>query len=301
MERGDLGALIAFAAVAKEKSFTRAAIGLNLSPSAVSHSIKTLEERLGIGLLNRTTRSVAVTEAGEQLLHRLQPALGDIDTAIDELLAMRSTPSGVIRITAVKHALDKVLLPTLNEFLSDFPDITLELCADDAIADVVAAGYDAGVRLGERVDRDMVAIRISPEIFTAVVGTPEYFARHPVPTSPRDLARHQCIGHRMATGGLHPWPFVEEGRSFQVKVQGNLVFNDSNLILSAALRGQGLAYLFADEVEPYIRCGKLVSVLSESTTTFPGYYFFYPNRRRQRPALAAFINHLRKINSRDHS
>ena len=295
MRRDQLADLAAFAAVAEERSFTRAAVRLGMSSSALSHSLKALETRLGVRLLHRTTRSVAPTEAGERLLRALTPAFGGIGEALEQLSAARDVPAGTVRVTAVKHAARLVLGPTLKPFLERHPDITLEVFADDRLADIVADGFDAGVRLGERVDRDMISVRVSPEIPTALVAAPGYFARRPPPDSPHDLLSHDCIGHRMGTGALHPWPFQDGGRAFSVKVGGRLAFNDGDLILDAVLAGQGLAYLLADQVEEHRRAGRLVSVLDRWTTTHAGYFFYYASRRRQPPALAALVDWLRNV------
>ena len=293
MRRDQLADLSAFATVAEERSFTRAAVKLGMSPSALSHSLKGLEARLGVRLLHRTTRSVAPTEAGERLLRAIVPAFGSVGEALSQLSEARGVPAGTVRVTAVKHAVQLVLGPALQPFLDRYPDIAVEVCADDHLADIVADGFDAGIRLGERVDRDMVGVRISQEIPTALVAAPGYFNRHPKPASPHDLTAHDCIGHRMGTGALHPWPFQDGGRPFSVKVKGRLVFNDSDLILGAALAGQGLAYVFADQVEAYRRTGELVSVLDDCTATHAGYFLYYASRRQQPPALAALVEWLR--------
>ena len=293
MRRDQLADLSAFAAVAEERSFTRAAIKLGMSSSALSHSLKALETRLGVRLLTRTTRSVAPTEAGQQLLLAIVPALDAIKTALDQLTASQGVPAGTVRVTAVKHAARSVLGPALPAFLRRFPDVKVEISAEDQLRDIVADGFDAGVRLGERVDRDMISVRISDEIPTAVVGSPAYFERHPVPVSPHDLVAHDCIGHRMGSGGLHAWPFQDAGRVFSVKVQGQLTFNDSDLILEAALAGDGLAYLFADQVEAHRRSGRLVSVLDRWTTTHAGYFLYYVSRHQQPASLAAFVDWMR--------
>ena len=293
MERNDLNDLNAFAAVVRERSFTRAATRLGFSPSALSHAVKLLEARLDVRLLHRTTRSVSPTEAGERLIRTLGPALNDIESALADLLSLRSKPAGRIRVTAVKHAVSTVLIPMLPAFLEAHPDIRVEVTADDALTDIVAGGFDAGIRLGERVDKDMVAVRVSSEIPTAVVAAPSYFRRRPPPATPRDLAGHDCIGHRMGSGGLHAWPFQEAGRPFAVKVEGATIFNDGDLILDAALAGQGVAYLFADVVAPFVADGSLVQVLDGWSTAWPGYFFYYANRRHQAPALAALIEEVR--------
>ena len=294
MRRDQLADLSVFATVAEERSFTRAAVRLGMSPSALSHAMKAIETRLGIRLLTRTTRSVAPTEAGERLLEAIVPAFGSVEAALCRLSEARDLPAGTVRLTAVKHAARNVLGPMLPAFLDRYPDIAVEITADDHFNDIVSDGFDAGVRLGERVDKDMIGVRISGEIPTAIVATPEYLARNPAPNSPHDLISHECIGHRMGTGALHPWPFQEEGRPFSARVKGRLTFNDSDLILDAALAGRGLAYVFADQVDEALRAGRLVSVLDRWTCAHSGYFLYYVSRRQQPPALAALVAWLRE-------
>ena len=294
MRRDQLADLSVFATVAEERSFTRAAVRLGMSPSALSHAMKALETRLGVRLLTRTTRSVAPTEAGQRLLEAIVPAFGSVEAALGRLSEARDRPAGTVRLTAVKHAARTVLGPMLPAFLDRYPDIALEITADDHFKDIVSDGFDAGVRLGERVDKDMIGVRISGEIPTAIVATPEYLARNPAPNSPHDLISHECIGHRMGTGALHPWPFQEEGRPFPARVKGRLTFNDSDLILDAALAGRGLAYVFADQVDEAVRAGRLVSVLDRWTCAHSGYFLYYVSRRQQPPALAALVAWLRE-------
>lgn len=295
MRRDQLADLSAFATVAEERSFTRAAVRLSISPSALSHSMKTLETRLGVRLLTRTTRSVAPTEAGERLLEAIVPAFGSVDAALGRLSEARDVPAGTVRLTTVKHAARHVLGPMLAGFLDRYPDIAVEITADDHFRDIVADGFDAGIRLGERVDKDMVGLRISGAIPTALVATADYLDRHPAPTTPHDLIAHECIGHRMGTGALHPWPFQEDGRPFSVKIKGRLTFNDSDLILDAAMAGRGLAYLFADQIDEAVRAGRLISVLDRWTYTHSGYFLYYVSRRQQPPALAALVAWLRSV------
>lgn len=292
MRRDQLADLSAFAVVAQERSFTRAATRLRLSPSALSHSLRALETRLGVRLLTRTTRSVAPTEAGEQLLEAIVPAIGSIDAALGRLMENREVPAGTVRITSVKHAARLLLGPALPSFLQRYPDISVEVSAEDQLRDLIADGFDAGIRLGEQVAKDMVSVRISEGIPTAVVAAPLYFERHPVPRSPDDLVAHDCICHRAGTGALHPWPFRNAGRDFLVKVSGQTVFNDSDLILDAVLNGSGLAYLFADQVEDHCLSGRLVSVLEDWTTVHSGYFLHYASRRQQPAALAALLDWL---------
>ena len=294
MRRDQLSDLSVFATVAEERSFTRAAVRLGMSPSALSHALKALETRLGVRLLTRTTRSVAPTEAGARLLEAIVPAFGSVDAALGRLREARDVPAGRVRLTAVKHAARHVLGPVLPGFLDRYPDIAIEITTDDHLRDIVTDGFDAGVRLGERVDKDMIGVRISSEIPTALVATADYLDRHPLPESPQDLLAHECIGHRMGTGALHPWPFQEEGRPFSVKVKGRLTFNDSDLILDAALAGRGVAYLFADQVADAVRAGRLVTVLDRWTCAHSGYFLYYVSRRQQPPALAALVAWLRE-------
>ena len=293
MRRDQFADLSAFATVAEERSFTRAAIKLDMSPSALSHSVKTLETRLGVRLLTRTTRSVAPTQAGERLLETIVPAFGSIIAALDRLSVGRDVPAGTVRVTSVKHAARLVLAPALPAFLHRFPEISVEVCAEDQVRDIVADGFDAGIRLGEQVAKDMVSVRVSDPIPTALVGAPSYFARNAAPTRPQHLIAHDCIGHRMGTGAMHAWPFQNEGRGFSVKVKGRVTFNDSDLILDAALAGDGLAYVFADQAEPHLRAGRLVGLLDDWTTTHAGYFLHYASRRQQPAALAAMVDWLR--------
>ncbi len=293
MERNELNDLAAFVAVADEASFTRAAFRLGISPSALSHAMRALETRVGVRLLARTTRSVATTEAGERLLRTLRPAFEDIDVELAALGALRDKPAGTVRVTTFRHAATSVVLPALPAFLAAHPDVRVEVTVDDGLTDIVASRYDAGIRFGEKVDRDMIAVRVTAEVRTAIVGSPAYFTACPVPATPRDLIGHRCIGHRMAAGGLHPWTFQEPGRSFQVKVDGPLVFNSSDLTLAAALAGQGLTYQFEDEVAGHVAAGRLVGVLTKWCVSYPGYYLYYPSRRQMPPALAALVATLR--------
>lgn len=294
MKRDELNDLAAFVAVADEESFTRAAARLGMSPSALSHAMKGLEGRLGLRLLARTTRSVRATEAGERLLGTLRPALAEIGAGLAALGAMRDQPAGTVRITAFRYAAVAVLWPALPAFLEAYPDVRVELTIDDGLTDIVAGRYDAGVRFGERVDKDMVAVRVGPDIRTAVVASPAYLARQPPPATPRDLAAHRCINYRYATGGdLYLWEFEEDGRAFQVRVDGPLVVNDGDLILAAALAGQGIGYLFEDQVADHVAAGRLVRVLTAWCVTFPGCHLYYPSRRQTSPALAALVEALR--------
>lgn len=280
--------------VADEASFTRAASKLGMSQSALSHAMRVLEERLGVRLLARTTRRVATTEAGERLLQTLRPALEDIGTGLAGLSGLRDKPAGTIRITSVRYAYTSILWPVLRTFLPTFPDVRVEISIDDGFADVVAARFDAGIRFGEQVAKDMIAVRIGPDMRAAVVASPAYLADHPAPLSPHDLAQHRCVNYRLATGGgLYRWRFAKNGRPLEVRVEGPLVFNDGDAILQAALDGQGLAYMFEGMVDGPLADGRLVRVLADWCPAFPGYYLYYPSRRQTPPALAALVDALR--------
>jgi DNA-binding transcriptional LysR family regulator len=294
MKRDDLYDLAAFAVVAEQRSFTRAAAGLGISQSALSRALKALEERLGVRLLSRTTRSVSTTEAGEKLLRHLRPALLEIASGVDAASALRGKPSGTLRITATRHAVSSVVMPVLPRFLASHPDIRLEVLVDDTLTDIVANRIDAGIRFGDLVEKDMIAVRIGPDIEMAVVGAPSYFADHPAPRTPRELSRHRCINYRQVrSGGLYPWDFEEKGRPFAVRVEGPLVFNDSDLIREAALLGQGLAYVYENEVAADLEAGRLTRILEKWCPAFPGYYLYHPSRQQTPPALAALIGALR--------
>ncbi len=291
MKRDELNDLAAFVVVADEMSFTRAAAKLGMSPSALSHAMKTLEERLGLQLLVRTTRHVSTTEAGERLLKTLRPAFEDINAELTALSELRDKPAGIVRITTSRHAATSILCPMLPAFLKAYPEICVEITIDEGLTDIVTSRYDAGIRLGEKVAKDMIAVRVGLDLQTAVIGSPAYFADHPTPKIPQDLAMHCCINYRFTTaGGLYPWEFKEAGRSFQVRVDGSLIFNDSDLILAAALGGQGIAYLYEDQVADHVANGRLIQVLQEWCPTFPGYYLYHPNRRQTPPALTALID-----------
>ena len=294
MRRDDLTDLAAFVAVADARSFTRAASRLGLSPSALSHAMRALEARLGVRLLARTTRSVRATEAGERLLESLRPALEGVAAGLAALGGPGGAPAGTVRVTAPRHAAQTVLLPALPGFLRACPAVRVEVAVEEGLTDIVAGRFDAGIRFGGGVARDMVAVRVGPDVQTAVVGSPGHFAAHPAPDAPGELAGHPCINYRLATaGGLWPWEFVEGGRMFQMRVDGPLVFNDSGLLLAAALAGGGLAYLFEDEVAGHLAAGRLVRVLERWCPRFPGYCIYYPSRRQVPPALAALVEALR--------
>jgi DNA-binding transcriptional LysR family regulator len=294
VKRDDLYDLAAFAVVAEQGSFTRAAAELGMSQSALSHAMKTLEERLGVRLLSRTTRSVSTTEAGETLLRSLRPALEEISSGVDAVGALRGKASGTVRITATKHAVSSVVMPALPGFLASHPDIRVEMIVEDNLTDIVAERLDAGIRFGDIVEKDMIAVRIGPDIRMAVVGAPSYFANHPVPRTPRELSGQRCINYRhVKTGGLYAWDFEQKGRPFEVRVEGPLVFNNTDLIREAALAGQGLAFIYEDLVAADIEAGRLTRILEKWCPTFPGYYLYHPSRRQTPPALAALIGALR--------
>ncbi len=286
--------LAAFATVARERSFTRAAARLGVSPSALSQTIRNLEERVGLRLLTRTTRSVAPTEAGDRLLRTVGPRFEEIEAELATLNALREKPAGTVRITTGEHPAISVLQPALKRFLPDYPDVQVEIIVDYGLTDIVAEGYDAGVRMGEQVAKDMVAVRIGPDIRMAVVGSREYFERFPVPQTPQDLTAHKCINMRLPTyGGLFPWGLEKDGREVKVRGDGQLVFNNLGMRLSSALDGLGVAYMPEDQVLPYVAQGRLIRVLEEWCPYFPGYHLYYPSRRHTSPALSLLIDVLR--------
>ena len=293
MNRGDLDDLAAFATVAKTRSFTRAAAELNLSPSALSHAIRGLEKRLGVQLLARTTRSVAPTAAGERLLRSLEPALAEVANGIAALADWRDAPSGTVRLTTFAYAARTVLAPRLPRFLLDHPDISVEVVIDDRPVDLVAAGFDAGIRLGNAVDNDMLAVCVGPELHPVVVATPEYFERHGKPESPKDLEAHVCVNYRLVGGGgLMPWVFEHEGARLNIRAPAQLIVNDGTLAAAAVRAGAALGYLMEHDVAEEIADGRLVQVLDEWCTCFPGCHLYYPNRQIT-PALRALIDALR--------
>lgn len=290
----NLNDLAAFTTVARERSFTRAAAKLGVSPSALSQTVRNLEARLGLRLLTRTTRSVAPTEAGERLAQTLAPRFAEIDAELASLSALRDTPAGNIRISAGEHAALSVLQPALKRFLPAHPDIRVEVIVDYGLVDIVSEGYDAGVRLGEQVAKDMIAVRIGPELRMAVVASPGYFEKYGAPQSPQDLTAHNCINGRLPTyGGLFPWDLEKEGRELNVRVEGQLVFNSLSLRLASALDGLGIAYMPEDHALPYLNRGQLIRVLEDWCPPFSGYHLYYPGRRHLSPALSLLIDTLR--------
>ncbi|ESY86508.1 MULTISPECIES: LysR family transcriptional regulator [unclassified Mesorhizobium] len=294
MPRDNLNELTAFLAVAREKSFTRAAAKLGVSQSALSHALRSLEERLGVRLLTRTTRSVSPTEAGERLARTVGPRLDEIESELAALSALREKPAGTIRITAGEHSADTVLWPAIARLLPQYPDIRVEIVVDYGLTDIVAGRYDAGVRLGEQVARDMIAVRIGPDMRMAVVGSPAYFARRPKPRTPQDLTDHNCIKLRLPThGGLYAWEFEKAGRELKVRVDGQLIFNTAGLRMNAVLAGVGLAYLPEDQVTAHLADGRLLRLMADWCPPFPGYHLYYPSRRQATPAFTLLVDALR--------
>ncbi|MFT3688617.1 LysR family transcriptional regulator [Paenirhodobacter sp.] len=294
MKRQHINDLIAFIEVARERSFTKAAAKLGVSQSALSHTIRQLEERLELRLLTRTTRSVSPTDAGELLLSRIAPHFDGIAMELDAVSALRDKPSGNIRITTANYQMREYLWPKLRDFLKEYPAITVELNVDYGLQDIVAEGYDAGVRMGEQVAKDMIAVRISPDIRFLVVGAPAYFENRAAPETPRDLTNHSCINLRLPTyGGLYAWELEEDGREISVRVEGQAVFNDIYDVLQAAVDGIGLAHLPEDLARPYLESGQLVCVLENCSAYWTGFHLYYPSRRHHSPAFAALVKAMR--------
>ena len=294
MARENLSDIMAFLAVARERSFTRAAAQLGLSPSALSHTIRGLEERLGLRLLARTTRSVAPTEAGERLLRSVGPRLEEIESGLSALSELRDKPAGTLRLTTGEHAAETILWPALADLLPRYPDIKVELIIDYGLTDIVAERYDAGVRLGEQVAKDMIAVRIGPDLRMAVVGAPAYFTSRTPPKTPQQLTEHTCINIRLPThGGIYAWEFEKRGRSLRVRVDGQVVFNNISLRLQAVRAGLGLAYLPEDQVQAELADGRLIRVLQDWCPGFSGYHLYYPSRRQPAPAFAVLVEALR--------
>jgi len=286
--------LLAFLAVARAGSFTGAAGKLGVSQSALSHTIRGLEERLGLRLLTRTTRSVAPTGAGERLLRTVGPRFDEIGAELAALNELREKPAGTVRITTGGHAADWILWPALVTLLPRYPDIQVEIIVDQGLTDIVAERYDAGVRLGEQVAKDMIAVRIGPDFRMVVVGAPSYFAKRPRPKKPQDLTAHSCINLRLPTrGGVYAWEFEKNGRELKVRVEGQLVFNGTAPMLKAALAGFGLAYLPEDQVQTHVARGRLIRVLNDWCQPFSGYHLYYPSRRQPTPAFAVLVDALR--------
>jgi DNA-binding transcriptional LysR family regulator len=285
--------LAAFAAVVREGSFTRAAAQLGVSQSALSQTVRALERRLDLKLLNRTTRSVSPTEAGERLYRTVGPRFADIEAELSGLGELRGKPAGTVRITATEHAARALVWPRLLPWLPQYPDIRIEISSDNRFTDIVAERFDIGVRLGSDVAKDMIAVRMAPDMRVAVVGSPSYFARYPRPRTPQDLTEHDCIGLRLPThGGLLNWEFKRRGRSVNAQVTGRLVFNTGDLIVAAALAGLGLVWVPDDLVKEHIAAGRLMSVLDDWAVTYPGYHLYYASRHAS-PALALVVEALR--------
>jgi DNA-binding transcriptional LysR family regulator len=294
LPRDNLNDLVAFLAVARERSFTRAAAKLGVSQSALSHTIRQLEARLGVRLLTRTTRAVSPTEAGQRLLENTGPHFDEIDAQVEALSALKDKPAGTIRLAASDYAIDYVLWPKLRKFLRQFPDINVELTLDNGLTDIVRERYDAGVRMGEHLAKDMISARIGPDFCLAVVGAPSYFAERPKPNHPKELVRHKCINFRLPSfGGLYAWEFEEDGREIKIRVEGQLVFNNSFNILEAALDGFGLAYIPEEIILPYVKQKRLVRVLQKFSPHWDGYHLYYPSRRQSSPAFVALVEALR--------
>jgi len=294
MQKRDLADLQSFVVVARERSFTKAAAKLGVSQSALSHMMRELEERLGLRLLTRTTRSVAPTEAGERLLRTVGPRLEEIDAELTSLSDLRGKPAGTVRITAGEHAAQTVLWPKLSKLLPHYPDIKLEVIVDYGLRDIVAERYDAGVRSGEQIAKDMIAVRIGPDLRMAVVGAPSYFANRPRPKIPQDLTAHTCINLRLPTyGSVYAWEFEKGGREMKVHVEGQLTFNNLALRIDAALAGCGIAYLPEDQVRGHLGEGRLIRVLTDWCPPYSGYHLYYPSRRHSSAAFAAVVEALR--------
>ncbi len=294
MRRGNLDDLLAFLAVGRERSFTKAAARLGVSQSALSHTIRALEARLGLRLLTRTTRSVSPTDAGERLLRTLVPRFEEIDAELAALGALRDKPAGTIRITATDYAANTILWPKLVTFLRRYPDIKVEVISDNGLTDIVAQRYDAGVRVGEQVAKDMIAVRIGPDMRMVVVGAPSYFKTRPEPKKPQDLIAHNCINLRLTThGGLYAWEFEKGDHQLKVRVDGQLVFNGTAQMLKAALAGFGLAYVPEDLAQPHLVKGRLKQAIADWCPSFAGYHLYYPSRRQSSAAFALLVDALR--------
>ena len=294
MQRGDLDDLLAFLAVGKERSFTKAAAKLGMSQSSLSHTIRELEARLGVRLLTRTTRSVAPTRAGERLLQSIGPRFDEINAEVSAVRELRDKPAGTIRITATEYAADAILLPKLAKLLPQYPDIKVEIVVDYGLSNIVSEGYDAGVRSGEQVAKDMIAVRIGPDLRMAVVGTSSYFRKRPEPRKPQDLISHNCINLRLPShGGLYAWEFERGDRELKVRVDGQMTCNGAIQMLNASLAGHGLAYIPEEMANPYIAKGRLKRVLADWCQPYSGYHLFYPSRRQSSAAFSLVVDALR--------
>jgi DNA-binding transcriptional LysR family regulator len=294
MKRNDLSTLAAFLAVAEERSFTRAGKRLGVSPSAMSHSMRGLEEDIGVRLLSRTTRSVSPTEAGEQILTRLRPALTDVQEILDQLAGLRDKPAGRLRLLLPRLAGTELLAPKVAQFTRDYPDVVLDITADDTHLDIVAGGFDAGIQFGEYIQKDMIAVRVSKDHRAAIVGSPAYFKSHPKPKAPRDLLSQRCINFRHGHGGdVYRWEFEKGRKSLSVAVNGPLIVDDVEIVIRAALDGIGLAFVGEDKIAQHLASGALIRVLEDWCQPFPGFFLYYPSRRQQPAALSALIDTLR--------
>jgi DNA-binding transcriptional LysR family regulator len=289
----DLSSLSTFLLVAEERSFTRAAKRQGVSPSAVSHSMRALEEEVGVRLLARTTRSVALTEAGEQLLSRLRPALADVGETLEEISGGRDKAAGRIRLLLPRLAVSSVLSPKLGKLSREYPDLILDVTTDDSRRDIVAEGFDAGIHFGEYIQKDMIAVRVSPDLRPAIVGSPEYLESHPRPKLPRDLLLHRCINFRHGSAGLYRWEFEKGKKSLSVAVSGSLIVDDLELVIRGAVEGVGLAYVTEQDVAKYLADGTLVPVLQDWCQPYPGFFIYYPSRRQKTAALSALVSTLR--------
>jgi DNA-binding transcriptional LysR family regulator len=294
MDRDNASVLLAFLAVARERSFTRAARQLGISQSALSQTVGALEARLGVRLLNRTTRSVTPTQAGERLFLGIGPKFEEMDVELAALGELREKPAGNLRITATEHAAESILIPALSKILPKYPDIKIEVVIDYGLANIVAQRYDAGIRPGELVAKDMIAVRVGPDLRMAVVGAPSYFAGRKKPRAPQELTGHNCLNLRLPThGGLYAWEFEKDKRALNVRVDGQLVFNSAGALLNAALNGLGLAHLMETYVQPHISAGRLVRALPDWCPPFSGYHLYYPSRRQASPAFSVLVDALR--------
>lgn len=294
MKTGDLGELAAFVAIAEEGGFRRAAARLNLTASTLSHSLRSLEQKLGVRLVNRTTRTVSLTEAGHALLAQIGPAFASIETAVETMNDFRDHPAGTIRLSVPRTIVARVLTPKFRAFADLYSDVTLEIAAENGFVDIVKQGFDAGIRLGESLDRDMVAVRVTPDLRTAVVASPEYLSRFSPPETPRDLHRHRYIGWRQTgSGALYRWEFEKDGRALNVAVNGPLVLDDPDLMLGAALEGVGLAYATEQYMGGHLASGRLIRVLEDWCPSYPGFFLYYPSRRQSPAALRALVDVLR--------
>jgi DNA-binding transcriptional LysR family regulator len=289
----DLGSLATFLVIAEERSFTRAAKRQGVSPSAVSHAMRALEEEVGVRLLARTTRSVALTEAGERLRACLKPALTEIEETLDQISGQTHRAAGCVRLLLPRLAVSSVLAPKLGRLHKEYPEIVLDVTTDDSRRDIVADGFDAGIHFGEYIEKDMIAVRVSPDHRPAIVGSPNYFKSHPKPKEPRDLLQHSCMNFRHGSAGLYRWEFEKGKKTLSVAVNGPLIVDDLQLVIQGALEGLGLAFVAEHDVAPYLADGRLVRVLQDWCQPYPGFFIYYPSRRQQTAALTALVSVLR--------